>query len=405
MRNCFSKHALGQSACKYISRQLLANFAHEKVVLCQSTRSITYPRLGGGAFVGMKDVRDRVSELLQLRSFASEPYRATSECAVEEESDMYGFSLLSHGYGERHASSSTKGTLTNLMMDQNWNNPGNVCLMCRAYQIDDTYRSVVFGQTLGASGSTYLALKSQQHHMFSDRYYAEGVAYKSRGLWSESIKSLSDALVYNANHLIARMERADSYFRQNKKLEALSDYKQILAVQPNHAVALERTMLLRNNASLTPLPSTQSTATNVHSSGNSRIQLTDRSNVDYVSTVPSIGSSSIHSHPIPTVNKNIHAKPLVYKNTGLIDKLQQALLENPKYFDTSSSSNSDDDSSGSSSDSGDSVKRDEKKSSTKRKHDERKSSKKEHKASKKRKHKKEKRSKESKRKKKHKSEK
>eukprot|EP01032_Pedospumella_encystans_P009259 gene9259-10917_t len=323
----------------------------------------------------MKDVRDRVSDLLKLRSFASEPYRATSECAVEEESDMYGFSLLSHGNSERHASSSTKGTLSNLMTDQNWNNPGNVCLMCRAYQIDDTYRSVVFGQTLGASGSTYLVLKSQQHHMFSDRYYAEGVAYKSRGLWSESIKSLSDALVYNANHLVARIERADSYFRQNKKLEALSDYKQILAAQPNHAVALERTMLLRNNTSLTPLPSTQSTTTDVRSSGNSRIQLTDRSNVDYVSTVPSTGSSSIHNQ-VSTVNKNIHAKPLVYKNTGLIDKLQQALLENPKYFDASSSSSSEDyssDSSDSSSDSGDSVKHDEKKSSKKRKRDERKS--------------------------------
>ena len=354
--------------------------------------------------MGMKDVGDRVSELLKLRSFASEPYRATSECAVEEESDMYGFSLLSHGNSERHASSSTKGKLSNLMTDQNWNNPGNVCLMCRAYQIDDTYRSVVFGQTLGASGSTYLVLKSQQHHMFSDRYYAEGVAYKSRGLWSESIKSLSDALVYNANHLLARIERADSYFRQNKKLEALSDYRQILAVQPNHAVALERTMLLRNNTLLTPLPSTQYTATDMHSSGNSRLQLTDRSNVDYVSTVPSTASSSIHNQ-VPTMNKNIHAKPLVYKNTGLIDKLQQALLENPKYFDTSSGSNSDNDSSDSSSDSGDSVKRDDKKSSKKRKRDEPKRSKKEHKANKKRKHKKEKRSKDSKRKKKHKSEK
>ena len=355
--------------------------------------------------MGMKDVGDRVSELLKLRSFASEPYRATSECAVEEESDMYGFSLLSHGNSERHASSSTKGKLSNLMTDQNWNNPGNVCLMCRAYQIDDTYRSVVFGETLGASGSTYLVLKSQQHHMFSDRYYAEGVAYKSRGLWSESIKSLSDALVYNANHLLARIERADSYFRQNKKLEALSDYRQILAVQPNHTAALERTVLLRNNTSLTPLPGTMSIATDMHNSGNSRIQLTDRINVDYISTIPSTASSSIHSHPIPTVNKNIHAKPLVYKNTGLIDKLHQALLENPKYFDTSSSSSSEDDSSDSSSDSGDSVKHDEKKSSKKRKRDERKSSKKEHKASKKRKQKKEKRSKDSKRKKKHKSEK
>jgi len=353
-------------------------------------------------------VRDGVSELLKLRSFSSKPYQVTSECVVEEESDMYGFSLISQSNAasrdERQSSSSTRGILSYMMKDQNWNNPGNVCLMCQAYQIDETYRSVIFGQTLGTSGSTYLVLKSQQHYMFSDRYYSEGVAYKSRGLWSESIKSLSDALVYNANHLNARVERADSYFRQNKKAEAFSDYKQILIVQPNHAVALERVMVLRNNTSLTPLPGTTSAATDLHSSSNSRIQLTDRSNVDYVSTVPSAAPTSIQSLPIPTANKNIHAKPLVYKNTGLIDKLQQALLENPKYFDTSSSSSSEDDSSNSS-DSSDGETRSNKKSSKKRKQDERKSSKKEHKTSKKRKHKKDKRSKESKRKKKHKSEK
>lgn len=322
---------------------------------------------------------------------------------------MYGFSLISQGNAssrdERHSSSSTKGILSNLMKDQNWNNPGSVCLMCQAYQIDETYRSVVFGQTLGTSGSSYLIVKSQQHHMFSDRYYSEGVAYKSRGLWSESIKSLSDALVYNGNHLNARVERADSYFRQNKKAEAFNDYTQILIAQPHHAVALERVNVLRNNTSLTPLPGTISAATDLHSSSNSRLQLTDRSNVDYVSTVPSAASTSIHNLQVPTANKNIHAKPLVYKNTGLIDKLQQALLENPKYFDTSSSSSSEDDSGSSSSESSDSEKRSDKKSSKKRKRDERKSSKKEHKTSKKRKHKKDKRSKDSKRKKKHKSEK
>ncbi len=355
----------------------------------------------------MKDVSDRVSELLKLRSFSSKSYQVTSECVVEEESDMYGFSLISQGNaasnGERQSSSSTKGILYNLMKDQNWNNPGNVCLMCRAYQIDETYQSVVFGQTLGTSGSTYLVLKSQQHIMFSDRYYSEGVACKSRGLWSESIKSLSDALVYNANHLNARVERADSYFRQNKKAEAFNDYKQILIAQPHHAVALERVMVLRNNTSFTP-PGTMSAPTDLHNSNNSRIQLTDRSNVDYVSNVPHDASTSLLSLQIPTVNKNIHAKPLVYKNTGLIDKLQQALLDNPKYFDTSSSGSSEDDS-GSSSESSDSDTRSDKKSSKKRKRDERNRSKKEHKTSKKRKHKKDKRSKDSKRKKKHKSEK
>jgi len=305
------------------------------------------------------------------------------DCNVDEESDMYGFSLISQREDRRELGrgQTQTTTLAMLKMDQNWNNPGAVCLMCRAYQLDDTYHSVAFGNAFRATQDTYKTLKSEQHAMFAERYYAEGVVAKGRGLFIESVKSFSDALLYRPDHVLARIERADSYYRQNKKAEALSDYKHILSVQPNHTVALERVALLRDNTSFST-PHTPSTSTG-------RIQLVDP---NAHTSLPSFPSSSALSD---TSSKNIHAKPLVYKTQGLIGKIQQSLLDNPTYFDTSSG----DSSSESDSDSG------SEKSSRKRKHKSSKKDKRSHsdKSSKKRKskHKKDKHSK----KKKHKSDK
>lgn len=330
----------------------------------------------------MESIVDKAKLLIDRKSFSGVVFTAARECIVEEESDMYGFSLISQRDDgrERGRGQAQTNILAELMKDENWNNPGAVCLMCRAYQIDDTYDSIAFGNAFRATKDTYKTLKAEQHAMFAERYYTEGMVSKGRGLFIEGVKSFSDALLYNPSHMQARIERADTYYRQNKKSEAMGDYKQILSVQPNHTVALERVALLRDNTSFfTP-----------HTTLTGRIQLTDP---NAHTALPSFPSSSALSD---ASSKNIHAKPLVYKTQGLIGKIQQSLLDNPAYFDTSSSESS----SSNGSDSDDD--KDSEKSSKKRKH---KSSKNERrdKSSKKRKskHKKDKHSK----KKKHKSDK
>lgn len=321
----------------------------------------------------MEFIQGKVAELLGSRSFASDNYVSNKECCVEEESDLYGFSLISEHENVKMNGNRTRiRLLVKLMDDQNWNNPGAVSLMCRAYQLDNTFESVVFGSALYEVKGTYLTVKADQHLMFADRYYTEGLVLKNKGLVAESVKPFSDALLYNAQHVQTRIERADAYFRLNKKSEAELDYKMVLSIQPSNIIALERLPLLRNNTTFSPPFS----ATNGPNSS-SRLQFVDATNAD---------SGLARTSSAGDINKNRHAKPLVFKNQGLISKLQQSLEGNPAYLDYSSSDAEGHSSSSSSSSSSDSSSDSDSQSSgnvsRKRKH-------KEHKVHKSKKHKKE----------------
>lgn len=277
--------------------------------------------------------------------------RSTDECNIEEEADTYGFSLVSTAGSSRTGrSSSNENILDAFRNDSNWNNPASVALMSRAYGITDEYECLLLPSQTCAEECNYMLIKAKQNNMFAKRRFADGVMHKDKGSVADSVKSFGEAIYFDNTYVDAYIERAGQYIRLGKHMEALGDYKAVLAQQPEHTHAMQQYMSLCRQLGLP----TSHGCGRYSSLSSASLHAYDFGGDDYPSK-----DTSQHS------NKSSAAKPesTTSGNVGLISKLQQVLRKDPtKLLDPTSS-----DSSTSSSDSESSTDSDEKSRKRKRK--------------------------------------
>ncbi|KAJ1439426.1 hypothetical protein B484DRAFT_415847 [Ochromonadaceae sp. CCMP2298] len=159
----------------------------------------------------MEGLQSAVKILLQLPQY--KPVARTGKgCAIDEESDTYGFSLLKEEHESRLGGS--RGLLTALRRDENWNNPAAVSLMARAYDLDG-YDSLL-GEP-APPASTYIQVRQAQRRHLAALALQKGHA----------CSTLADSLAASATDARAQLAR-----------EALAAFSEALRISPNLPEAL-----------------------------------------------------------------------------------------------------------------------------------------------------------------------
>ena len=196
-------------------------------------------------------------------------------CVIDEECDTYGFSLLSHaGDVDRDAFQyREQNVVDEFRKDVNWNNPGAVQLMCRAFGLDkaDEYRSSLLPDK---SGFGYLALRAEQHKLWSVRLVNEGEQLEQQDRINDSIVRYSEAIRYDYQSIEALLARARANVQLKNVDSARRDYQSVLQIQPSNELAMQGLVALsaflnRENYSGESISTSSSTYRgNVSSSGN-----------------------------------------------------------------------------------------------------------------------------------------
>ena len=122
-------------------------------------------------------------------------------CAIEEESDIYGFSLLTADKesGCDHVSSILNDSFS---ADINWNNPGALTLMCRSYGIvgqTNVYSSIVLSSFLPVPAETI----SDDH---TSRNLAEDALPVAESTANSSMLQYGASLTYGKPTTIQRLK-------------------------------------------------------------------------------------------------------------------------------------------------------------------------------------------------------
>lgn len=274
----------------------------------------------------------------KLLSFVAD--ESVDECAIEEEADTYGFSLVStapdNGHGMHTNSRRNENILDLFRRDFNWNNPASVTLMSRAYGISDEYCCPLFPAAPLPDECNYLLIKAEQSSMFAQRRFADGMASKEKGNVTDTIKSFSEAIYFDRDYVAAYFERAQQYVQVGKHTDAMSDYKTVLQMQPDHAQAVEQYSALCRRLGV-PFGNQSALPQNQYEFG-------DVVEESARNKLPGVFNSSGAQLSAETKSTN--------GTTGLISKLQFALRKNPsKLVDDNDSSSSSDGSSSSNSES------------------------------------------------------
>lgn len=209
----------------------------------------------------LSEISDSIDSLVQLnRDKLSQHLKniIDSRCIINEDSDLYGFSLIHDDIDDSRRSSSSsvircdddqtraKDVIQRFQSDDNWFNSKAVDLMCESYGINSTnqYSSLLLhhlsrGQVgRGTNNSnnnnnknnnstTYLTIKREQNHMFARNLFKDGVHLMRAMKYDDAVKKLSDAIHFNDRFIDAYMERAQAYELLSLQQEALNDYNKV----------------------------------------------------------------------------------------------------------------------------------------------------------------------------------
>jgi len=190
----------------------------------------------------LSEISDSIDSLVQLnRDRLSQhlKYITDSSCIIDEDSDLFGFSLVHDDIdaSRRSGNSQTyaKDVIQRFRSDDNWFNSKAVDLMCNSYGIDSTnqYDSLLLlsrgvdRRTNNNNSTTYLTIKREQNHMFARNLFMEGANLIRAMKYDEAVKKLSDAIHFNDQFIDAYMERAQAYELLSLQQEALNDYNKV----------------------------------------------------------------------------------------------------------------------------------------------------------------------------------
>lgn len=207
----------------------------------------------------LSEINDNIDSLVQLnRGRLSKHLKniIDSSCIIDEDSDLFGFSLVHDDNDDSRRSSNSiiircdddqtrakDDVIQRFRSDDNWFNSKAVDLMCNSYGIDRTnqYDSLLLLQSRGVGRSinnnnnnnnnstcrTYLTMKMDQNHMFARNLCAEGVHLMRAMKYDDAVKKLSDAIHFNDQFIDAYMERSQAYELLSMHQEALNDYNKV----------------------------------------------------------------------------------------------------------------------------------------------------------------------------------
>jgi tetratricopeptide (TPR) repeat protein len=216
----------------------------------------------------------------------SDILNSNSTCVIDEESDGYGFSLIGGG---RYADTDV---IQSFREDANWNNPGAVGLMKRAFGITDEHDSVLLRRE--PIGDSFIVLRKQYNTMLAHKFFVDGKLLKDKGSLVDSCKRFDEAIRLDSADPEIFIERASVKTILGKSEDALRDYESAIQLDPANAAAQSEAHALRLSIRQT-IPAVAAKAT--------------ASSANIVHT-PASSSSSIANAPSAT-------------NRSLIDKLQQ----------------------------------------------------------------------------------
>jgi tetratricopeptide (TPR) repeat protein len=159
---------------------------------------------------------------------------------ILEDSDLFGFSGLKH-----HSSSSSLSSMNNDMIeafksDESWHNPGSVDLMMKAYEINDSYGSVLFDSSAESSSSfNYLHIKVQQNRLFANKAVEEGMLLLNHGRVADSIKKFTSAIAYDETSNESYFARANAYVRLRDWRNAMQDLEKAIEINSEEEASKE----------------------------------------------------------------------------------------------------------------------------------------------------------------------
>jgi len=221
----------------------------------------------------LSEISDSIDSLVQLnRDRLSQHLNniTDSSCIIDEDSDLFGFSLVHDdidtsrrsGNSQTHA----KDVIQRFRSDDNWFNSKAVDLMCNSYGIDSTnqYDSLLLlsrgvdRRTNNNNSTTYLTIKREQNHMFARNLFMEGANLIRAMKYDDAVKKLSDAIHFNDQFIDAYMERAQAYELLSLQQEALNDYNKVkelraATVSDDDIILPTRSKLFNNSDLITKL--------------------------------------------------------------------------------------------------------------------------------------------------------
>lgn len=221
----------------------------------------------------LSEISDSIDSLVQLnRDRLSQHLKniTDSSCIIDEDSDLFGFSLVHDDIDDSRRSGNSqahaKDVIQRFRSDDNWFNSKAVDLMCNSYGIDSTnqYDSLLLlsrgvdRRTNNNNSTTYLTLKREQNHMFARNLFMEGANLIRAMKYDDAVKKLSDAIHFNDQFIDAYMERAQAYELLSLQQEALNDYNKVkelraATVADDDIVLPTRSKLFNNSDLITKL--------------------------------------------------------------------------------------------------------------------------------------------------------
>lgn len=190
----------------------------------------------------MDSLKCRVKDLIGSKPFELElqnvDLSGEQRCKIDEECDTFGFSLLSEVCADRD------GIIKAFRKDGNWNNPGSLILMQRAFEITDEYSSFAPQLKIGMS---YVELRKAHNDMISERLFDEGKTLRNKGRFIESCKRFDESLKYQPDFVDALLERGSVLLQLGRKPEALRDFDEVLRIQPHNHLAMTELTILRSS--------------------------------------------------------------------------------------------------------------------------------------------------------------
>jgi tetratricopeptide (TPR) repeat protein len=236
---------------------------------------------------------------------------------------MYGFSLV-HSASTKSA---RECVLNSFRYDSNWNNPGSIMLMQRAFGINDEYSCNIVKRHADAN---YLDLRAEHNKMIARRLCLEGKALRDHGSFLDSCKRFDSAIKFDPLCADAYEGRADVEIQLGKREDAMRDYEEACRLQPGNDSARTEAQLLRTALRFSSA-SSRFTVTRTNS--------TASANATAVAASASCARSSSSGNSSSTATT---AAAPALSRVNLIGKLQQSLSrdEIARALDTSSSSGS-----------------------------------------------------------------
>lgn len=144
---------------------------------------------------------------------------------ISEESDVYGFCLNREVLGAWENSSKINSVFSSIRNHENWNNPGSVSLMLRAYKIQDAFTTSIRSQL----GSVSIDQLQQSMVDFqAEKFVKIGLRYLQSNDFGTALKYFENALQVHPLYIPALKYKAHLLLQSSAYLEAKEVIKVIL---------------------------------------------------------------------------------------------------------------------------------------------------------------------------------